>query len=186
MNISNNVLWLTRTAVLIALLITWQMFMGPATGNNQLVVGSGVNLILAIAVMTGGLWSGIAVGMLSPVFARFLGIGPFWVIVPVIMLGNMAFAIVWHMIGNANIGSKPIYAYVIAAVCAAFTKFLVLFVGVSYVAIPMFLDIPPPQAAAIANVFGITQFITASIGGGVACVMLPFLRNAIANGKMAE
>lgn len=179
MNISNKISWLTRTAMLTALLITWQMFMGPATGNNQLIVGSGVNLILAVAVMTGGFGSGAAVGVLSPIFARFLGIG-LMEAVPFIMLGNLAFAIVWHMIGNAKIGSKPVYAHVIAAVCAAFAKFLIIFLGVSYVVLPILLhDIPQQRADAIAATFGITQFITASIGGGVACVMLPLLRNAL-------
>jgi len=186
MNISSKTSWITRTAILIALLITWQMFMGRMTGNNQLIVGTGVNLMLAISVMTGGLWSGVAVGMLSPVFARFLGIGPLWAIVPVIMIGNLAFAILWHLIGNFKIGSKQAYSYIIAAPCAALVKFLILYLGVSHVVIPMFLNIPEQQANAISNVFGITQFITASLGGVVACAMLPLLRNAIGKDRYSH
>jgi len=162
----------------------WQMLAGAMTGNTQLIVGSGVNLILAIAVMTSGIWSGSTVAMVSPVFARFLGIGPpFWVIIPFIMVGNLAFVIIWHKMGNAKIGSKPIFAYVIAAFCAALAKYLILFFGIVHVAIPMFLEVAPPQAAAIATVFGVPQFITAAIGGGIACVMLPLLRNALSKGK---
>jgi len=179
MNTSNKTMWITRTGALIAVLIVWQMFMGSATGNNQLIVGSGVNLILAIAVMTGGLWSGVAVGMLSPVFARFLGIGPLWAIVPVIMVGNFAFAVLWHFIGNAKIGNKELYAHVLAAFSAAFVKFLVISFGVSRVVIPMFLDITEFQANALSNVFGIPQLVTASIGGAAACMILPFLKNAL-------
>ena len=159
--------------------------MGPATGNNPLIVGSGVNLILAISVMTSNRLSGAAVAMLSPIFARFLGIGPpFWVIVPFIMLGNLAFVILWHMIGNAKVGSKPIYSYIIAAFCAALSKFLILLFGVSHVAISMLPDITEAQANAISNMFGVPQFITASIGGAVACVMLPFLKNALRGRRM--
>ena len=179
MNTSNKTIWITRTGALIAVLIVWQMFMGNATGNNQLIVGSGVNLILAIAVMTGGLWSGVAVGMLSPVFARFFGIGPLWAIVPVIMVGNFAFAVLWHFIGNAKIGNKELYAHALAAFSAAFVKFLLLWIGVAHIVIPLFLDLPAPQANAISNIFGIMQFVTASIGGVVACIMLPFLKNAL-------
>ena len=179
MNTSSKTSWIARTAMLIALLISWQIFMGSLTFNNQLIIGSGVNLILAIAVKSSGLYSGIAVGMLSPIFARFLGIGPLWAIVPVIMIGNLAFAIVWHVIGNAAIGSKPMYANALAALCAAFVKFLVLSIGVSHIAIPLFLDIPQQQAAVISNVFGVMQFVTASIGGAIACVVLPFLQNAM-------
>jgi len=179
MDTSSKTLWLTRTGALIAVLIVWQMMVGSMTGGNQLIVGSGVNLILAIAVMTGGLWSGVAVGMLSPVFARFLGIGPFWVIVPVIAIGNLAFVVLWHIIGNMKVGSKPLYSYALAAFCAAFVKYLILFLGVSYVAIPLFLDIQEPQANAISAIFGSMQFVTAAIGGAIACVLLPFLRNAM-------
>jgi len=181
MDTLNKTQWLTRTGALIAALVVWQMMVGSMTGGNQLIVGSGVNLILAIAVMTDGLWSGAAVGMLSPVFARFLGIGPFWVIVPVIAIGNLAFVILWHVIGNMKVGSKPLYSYALAAACAAFVKYLILFLGVSYVAIPLFLDIPEAQANTISAIFGSMQLVTAAIGGAIACVVLPFLRNAMDN-----
>jgi len=181
MNVSDKTLWLTRTGALIAVLIVWQMFMGTATGNNQIIVGSGVNLILAISVMTGGLWSGVAVGMLSPVFARFLGIGPLWAIVPVIMVGNFAFVVLWHFIGNAKIGTKELYAHGLAAFVAAFVKFLVILIGSVYIVVPMLSDnLTAQQANGILAAFGgTTQLVTASIGGAVACIMLPFLKNAL-------
>ena len=50
--------WIARTAVCLALLIAIQ-FLTKSLG--QLVTGSCVNLVLAIAALIGGVWSGVTV-----------------------------------------------------------------------------------------------------------------------------
>ena len=64
-------LWLTETAMLIALLIVLQ---AVTKSWGQIVTGSFVNTVLALSVLTVGLWSGVTVAALSPFFAFMLGI----------------------------------------------------------------------------------------------------------------
>lgn len=60
----NRILRITRTAVLIALLVVLQAALMPL--NNSLITGSIVNLLLIISVMTCGLSSGLCVAAVSP------------------------------------------------------------------------------------------------------------------------
>jgi len=170
-----KVLWITRTALLIALLVTWQAVTAPL---SQFVTGSGVNLILAVAVMTCGLFSGIAVSAVSPVMAATLGIAPNWVFVPFIAVSNIVFVILWYFIGNIDKINKYV-AYVMAMVAAAGAKFLVLYIGVARIAIPMILNAPEPQASRMAGMFSFPQLVTALIGGALAIAIFPTLRKAI-------
>ena len=81
----NKILWITRTAVMMALLVTLQW---ATSGLSQFVTGSCVNAVLAVATLTAGLWSGVAVALLSPFCAFLLGIGPKLIqMVPAIALG---------------------------------------------------------------------------------------------------
>ena len=166
-----RILWITQTAIFIALLVSLQAVTRPL---GQFVTGSVVNLILIIAVMTGGLWSGVATGAISPVFAFLFGIGPaFFPVIPFIMVGNVILVVLWYLIGRLNIKGWLI-PYVIALVAGAGAKFLWLYLGVVQVAVPVF-GFPAPMVA----VFGVTQLITAGIGGAVAIVILPMLRKAL-------
>jgi hypothetical protein len=97
-NIRKQILWITRTAIFIALLIVVQIATKPL---GQLVTGSLVNLILIVSVITCGLSSGLTVAVISPVIATLVGIGPpFWVLTPFIILGNGTIALIWHFVGN--------------------------------------------------------------------------------------
>ena len=88
--------WIARTAVCLALLIAIQ-FLTKSLG--QLVTGSCVNLVLAIAVLIGGVWSGVTVAVISPFCAYLLGIGPaFLPLVPCISLGNAVYAVLFALL----------------------------------------------------------------------------------------
>lgn len=171
-----KVLWITRTAIFIALLIVMQAV--TASLGNTIVTGSVVNLILIISVMTCGPLSGITVAAISPVVAKLFGIGPLWSLIPFIMLGNIVLVLLWHFIGSRNFGQKYI-SYIIALVAAAVAKFLVLYLGIARIAIPIILQLPEPQASVISNTFSIPQLITATIGGTLAVIILPILKKAI-------
>ena len=67
-----NTKLITRTAMLIALLVAVQYVTKSA---GQIVTGSCVNLILAVAALVGGVWCGAAVALISPFCAFLLGIG---------------------------------------------------------------------------------------------------------------
>ena len=173
---NKRILWITQTAVFIALLVTFQL---TTQGFGQYVTGSLVNMTLAISVMLCGLWTGLAVAMLSPIFASFVGIAPtFPVIIPFIMLGNAALVVVWHLVGNRKI-IRPGAPYIIALVLGAVAKFLVLFLGVVHVALPFIINATEQQAARISTMFSLPQLVTALVGGAVAAVILPVLKMAV-------
>jgi len=173
---NRKILWITRTAVLAALLIVMQA--ATSTFGNTLVTGSVVNLILIISVMTCGLSTGVTVAIISPICAKFFGIGPFWTLIPFIILGNIALVLIWHLIGNRKFG-KANLPHIVALVAAAVLKFVVLYLGIVKIAVPVFLKLPEPKATVISNMFSIPQLITALIGGALALIMLPVLKRAV-------
>jgi len=173
--LKRKILWITRSSILIALLVVLQVATAPL---GQFVTGSIVNLILVVSVMTCGLATGLSVAAMSPVVAKFWGIGLLWSLVPFIAVGNIIFVILWHYIGNRNMDHK--YASCIAAlVAAAIAKFLVLYIGIVQIAVPMILRLPEQQTVVISIMFSIPQVITALIGGILAIILLPALKNAI-------
>ncbi len=181
MNMKKRILWITRTAVLTALLIVMQA--ATASFGNTIITGSVVNLILVLAVMLAGLASGLTVAAISPVVAKLLGIGPLWTLIPFIILGNAVLVGVWHFVGNRDPG-RPVFAHGIALIGAAVAKFLTLYLGIVRIAIPYLLNLPEKQAAVVSGMFSIPQLLTALIGGGIALFMLPILKKAVtARGK---
>ena len=178
MDNKEKVLWITRTAIFTALLIVLQAVTAPL-GN--MVTGSIVNLMLIASVMTCGPLSGLSVAAVSPVMARLLGIGPLWSLIPFIAAGNVTLVLLWHFIGNRRMGRKYT-AFAAALITAAAAKFLVLYIGIVQIAVPVFLGLPEQQASVISNMFSIPQLITALIGGLLAIALLPALKKAIGEG----
>ena len=175
MNNKDKIFWIARSSVFIALLIVLQVATAPL---GQIVTGVIVNLILVVCVMTCGLSPGCSVAAVSPVVAKIFGIGPFWSLIPFIATGNIVLVVLWHYIGNRHMGHK--YApYAAALVTAAVAKFLVLYVGILQIAVPIILGLPEQQAAVISVMFSIPQLINPLIGGILATILLPILKNAI-------
>jgi len=175
---NEKVLWITRTAMLIALtvvlqFITIQLASGLGPGA-QFVTGSVVNLMLIISVMTCGLSSGLTVALFTPIIPTLLGFGPVWPIVPFISAGNMALCAVWHFIGNIKIHNTYI-SYIIALISGATAKFLVLYLGIVQLAMRIIPGLPQP----LAYMFSYPQLITAAIGGLCAILLLPALTKAL-------
>jgi hypothetical protein len=80
--------FVTRTAILLALCLVVQQF----KTLSQFITGPLVNVILIIAALAVGLWSGLIIAVLSPVIAFFIAPSPVMKLVPqlmiMIMLGN--------------------------------------------------------------------------------------------------
>jgi len=162
-----NTKTITRTAILIALLVALQYATRPL---GQLVTGSCVNLVLAVAAMFCGVWSGVIVAVVSPFFAYLLGIAPQVWLAPAIALGNVAYVVVIALLSGKLQGVKGGAAGVAAgAVC----KFAVLYLVVVQLLIPMG-NLP----AKVAAQFSWPQLVTALIGGAVALLIVPTLRKA--------
>lgn len=167
-----NVKTITRAAILIALLVALQY---ATASMGQFVTGSCVNLVLAVAALFAGLWSGVAVALLSPFFAFLLGVGPKLIqIVPFIALGNVVYVLVLALLGK-RFGKLP--QILVAVVAAAVCKFATLFLVIVRVVLPM-LGLPEKQVQTMSVMFSWPQLVTALIGGCLALVVVPALKKA--------
>lgn len=164
---------ITRTAILLALAIVFQMagrFLGP---QNNLIVGPLVNAILLVAAEITGLWGGITIAVVAPLVSALTNKAPIAPLVlsfsPFIIAGNAILVLAYYYLRNKSR---------IAGVGAgAVLKFAFLF-G----AITMFVDLmklPPKVATVLTGLFGWPQLLTAAIGGVVALAILRALKKAL-------
>ena len=80
--------WITRTAILMAMTLAFQVvFKLP-----QPLTGPVVNMFLYLSVILVGMWSGAVIGLATPVIAWMAGIMAVGPLVPVIQLGNASSA----------------------------------------------------------------------------------------------
>lgn len=182
-NSNNNhsrVLWITRTAVLVALLIALQWATaGTQAFAGQYITGSLVNCVLAISALFGGLWSGIVVALVSPFCAFLLGIGPALIqIVPCIAVGNLVYVLVlWALLGRKW---GAVWQRFAGVTVAAGAKFLTLYIAVVKIVIPVMGEaLKAPQVQKFTAMFSWPQLVTALIGGALAMLLLPLLKKAI-------
>jgi hypothetical protein len=169
-------LWMTETAVLLALLIVLQWATKPL---GQIVTGSCVNAVLAVAVLLGGLWCGLTVAFFSPFCAFALGIGPqLFAIIPAIALGNGVYVLALHLVH----GPRPkLPGKILALLSAAFGKFAALYLVVVQLLCRV-LPLKPLQIDTFTAMFSIPQLVTALIGGALAMLMVPMLKKALRKG----
>lgn len=166
-------LQIAQAAVLTAMLVLLQ---GVTKGGGQLITGSCVNAVLAIAVLFSGLWSGVSVAVFSPFFAFALGIGPKVVaVVPAIAVGNVVYVLILHFLLSKK--PCPIWRQGIGLLSAAACKFLTLYLIVAQLLCRV-LPLPEKQVTALTAMFSWPQLITALIGGCVALLIVPVLRKA--------
>jgi hypothetical protein len=175
-NIRERTLWLTRTAIFVALLVMMQFL--TSLFGNQFVTGSVVNLILILSVLLSGTASGLTVAIGSPIFAFMVGVGPvFPPVIPFMILGNIALVLVWYAMSKPGARIKAVYF--LTPIVAAAVKFIVLYTGIVLIAIPYLLYLTEPQTAMISLMFSYPQLITALIGGVIALAIAPPLRKAL-------
>lgn len=170
---SKKILWITETAVMIAVLVALQWITKPM---GQFVTGSCVNLVLGISTLVGGLWCGATVAVLSPFFAFVVGIGPaFLPIVPMVAVGNLVLVLVLHFLaGGKKLGVMSYVAVVVAAVA----KFAALWVLIVKLVLPT-LGLAEKQVAMLSASFSWPQLVTALIGGVLAVTIAPAIRKAV-------
>ena len=178
--------FITETAVMLALLVALQALTKPF---GQIVTGSCVNAILAIAALVGGLGCGITVAVISPVLAFMLGIAPNFITVAPIMLGNTGYVLLlWLLLGK---GKQPLWKQPVALALAACTKFGVLYLLVVKIICGVAANallgqklgetvlLAPPMLKLLPTMFTWPQLFTALIGGCAALLMVPVLRKAL-------
>lgn len=176
---NKKIRWITETAVLLALLVVLQAATKPL---GQLVTGSCVNAVLAVAVLLAGAASGVTIAVLSPVLAYLLGIAPQLVTVPAIMAGNAVFVLLLRALARGESLPSRAAAWLIAAI-GKFATLYVLVVKIicGLAAAPLLAagTLKEPMLKALPAMFAWPQLFTALIGGGVALLLLPVLRKAL-------
>ena len=178
---SKKIRWITETAVMLALLVCLQALTKPM---GQLVTGSCVNTVLAVAALVGGLNCGLVVALCSPVLAYLLGIAPQILTVPAIMVGNTVFVVLLSLLADKS--GKNIVKQVIAWIAAAAAKFAALYAIVVWLICGVLSEnllasgvMKAPMLKALPATFSWPQLFTALIGGAVALVITPVLRKAL-------
>jgi len=173
---NNKVRMLTRTAVLLAVVVVIQMF-GRSLPNSNLIVGPLVNMCLLIATMTAGVGGGITIAILSPFTSLINNNAPVAAALlpfaPIIALANVIFILVFYFFYNKN-------KYV-GWVSAAVLKF-----GFLFMSIRVFLNILDFSKFAdkLFALFSGTQLITALIGGFVALPIIMVVKKATKSSNM--
>ncbi len=176
--------WVTRTALGVALVVVAQLLgkvipagaaiVGPFSAT-QLVTGSLVNCVLFVFTATTGIWSGVAIGILSSILASLVGVGPaIPAVTPVIACGNAVLAVVFGLLHGKE-WNFPRWAA--SAVAAAVVKCAFLWVCVPFV-LGLLSGVPEKQVAAVSVMFSWPQGVTALIGGVLAMLVLPRLRKS--------
>ena len=170
--------YITEAAVLLALLVALQAVTKPL---GQLVTGSCVNAVLAVAALLCGWSSGLTVALVSPVCAYLFGIAPQILTVPVIMVGNAVYVVILCIVGNQTFWKR-----VTGLLGAALCKFALLYVLVTYGICGILADtltaqglLKPAMLKALPATFSAPQLVTALVGGTLAMLLVPVLKKAL-------
>lgn len=178
---NKKIRWITETAVMLALLVSLQALTKPF---GQLVTGSCVNAVLAIATLFAGVSSGLTIALISPVLAFLLGIAPQILTVPAIMVGNSVYVVLLHFLADASGKNLPrqIAAWLVAAAAKFAALYLIVVKVICGVLAPSLLaagTLKEPMLKALPATFSWPQLITALIGGAVALAIAPLLKKAL-------
>ena len=176
-----SVRWITETAVMLAVLITLQYLTKPL---GQLVTGTCVNAVLAVAVLLGGMGCGVTVAVISPMAAFLLGIAPQILTVPAIMAGNGVYVLVLRTLSGGKISWS--LRTIAAWITAAAAKFAVLYAVVVWVICGLLAQsllaagtLKEPMLKALPATFSWPQLGTALAGGALALLVVPALRKGL-------
>jgi len=158
---SRQIRWVTRTALLFALVIVIQML-----GMPQLVTGPLVNMVLFLATFLEGIGSGVVIGFFTPWVAFSRGILPSPPMIPFIMIGNALLVVIFGIFRTKPGVTREIAGIVVSALA----KYLFLSQSVNFL-----VEIPGPVAKAMQ----VPQLVTALLGGALAFVLEKLLRRTM-------
>ncbi len=171
MNFKLNVKKLVQTSLMIALSLVFQI---GFTSFAQPVVGPLVNMVLMITAALISPISAVIVGVITPLVAFLVGLMPMFPLVPIIMIGNgilvAAFSYCYHQPWMK-------YGEYYGVIVAALFKFLFLTTAVRYLLPLVIPKVPAPLVVAL----GFAQFITATIGGIIALIVIKSIKSIVKN-----
>lgn len=145
---NTGIRWITRTGILLAIALVFQM-----GGFPQLITGPLVNTVLYLSAMIIGWQGGVLIGIFTPVIAAMRGIlpPPLAPLIPFIALGNGALVALFFCLKSKS--------KILGIIIASVVKFLILVTAVN-----LLVQVPPP----VAQMMSFPQFLTALAGGVIA------------------
>ena len=178
--------FLTRTAILLALTLVFQVFgrdlaIGIGLGAFQnFLVGPLVNLCLLVATAFAGIWAGVAVALLSPLGAFATGAVPEPLFLVVIAIGNLilvlAFAVADHVSESMKTHGKLLTRFA-GILVGAVLKTAWLWGGI--LVYSRMFAMKDSIRVAMTFAFSWPQAVTAIAGGVLALLILKPLEKAL-------
>ena len=155
---SQNIRKMVITALLVALTIVFQQLrfvLGDSIVTTY-IIGSLVNLCLIVAAVAVGLWSGIAVAVVSPLIAFAQGHLPLLQMLPWVMAGNAVLVVFYALFAVKDKASLTVFwpRWIAAGVVAGVVKFAVIALG---------------QTTVLTSMKGLA-FSPRAVGGGIGAV----------------
>jgi len=172
MNTKMSTRFITRTAILLALTVVFQMagrFVPPP--SNSFIVGPLVNACLLVSTALAGIWGGLIISILSPFTSLINNHAPIAAALlpfaPVVAAGNFILVLSYYFLRKRS--------RILGIAIGAVLKFAFLFGGVK-----VFLGLFsfPKFAKTMIALFGLPQLITALIGGVVAIIVIKALEKS--------
>ncbi len=167
---------LTSTALLLALCIASQFL----KNTSVYLTGPVINCILILAAVFCGLWSAVALSLITPLTSWLITGSPLMsaipMIVPCVMAGNAILAVsVWVSIRKKLCTRNLLLGTLFGAILkAAFMGGTISLLLLSLLGPAT--GLPAPALAAARVTFSLTQLITALLGGALSVLIMPTLR----------
>ncbi|MEG0741613.1 MAG: ECF transporter S component [Clostridia bacterium] len=172
---SKSIRKMVTTAILIALTVVFQLMRPMLGGSNPVstyIIGSLVNLCTIVAACAVGLWSGIAVAVVTPLIAYWQGHAVIFMM-PWIMAGNATLVLAFALFAKNAQGSDAAswVRFCVAGVIGMLVKYVVIVLGQSLMLCST-KGSAFNAALGVAAVAQVQQIITALIGMVLAKVIL--------------
>lgn len=186
---SESIRKLVITAILVALTIVFQL-LRPVLGGSNIVstyiIGSLVNVVLIVAACAVGLWSGISVAVIAPVFALVQGHSTLPMF-PWIVVGNVVLVVFYALFALKNRNSLKVewVRWSAVGVIAALAKFVVIALGQALV-LTSAKGLVFNAALITAGGAQFVQIITAVIAMVLGGLVLPSLPASVVGKKVTK
>lgn len=169
---------LVTTAILIALTVVFQLLRPVLGGSNIIstyIIGSLINLVLIVGAVMVGLWSGIAVAVIAPLFALLQSHSTL-PMVPWIIAGNAVLVVLYALFALKNKSSFKVewVRWSVVGVVASLVKFAVICLGQTLV-LTSAKGLAFGAAVAVAAPAQFVQIITAVVAMILAGIIIPAL-----------
>lgn len=183
---SQNIRKMVTTAILIALTIVFQLLRPVLGGSNIIstyIIGSLVNLALIVAACAVGLWSGVAVSVITPIIALWQGHATLPML-PWVIAGNLVLVVIYALWALKDKHSLKVewVRWSVVGVIATLVKFAVMTFGQAQVVAStkgLAFNVALTAAVGVQYVQIVTAVIALVLGG----IILPALAKSTAGTK---